>query len=542
MRRVDSLELSFTREAKALHARIAPALTDLDKLRTYVDDPIRFSTEVLGILPWSKQRQVMRSVVTNYRVAVRSGHKCGKSMTFAILALWFYCTRPGARVIIMATTDRQVNGIIWREIKMLARRAKIKIPGVDNIGKKAITGLVNDDDFAEIKGYTAREAEAVAGTSGGAIMYLLDEASGIEENIFQAIQGNLAGGNAWQLMISNPTRADGTFYDAFHSKSLESMGRRGWVGFHIASTESPNITGEWHDHGAKIPGLADDDWVEMMADEWGEDSPVYGVRVRGDFAAAEDGKIFPLAMLQDSEERWKEKPDTPSYVEASGRLWIGVDPAGAGAQGDESVFCARRGKRVLGFVNRRGIQAEMHLAIILEMISTYNVRGPHLPVVVLDAAGDVGDKVLKVLRQHSEQESPAFELSVLRVSDAPHRQPLVYYSLRDEIVANARQWMRDGGAIPLVIKLEQDLHSLEYSSDVKDRLKVSHKDELRKLLGRSPDHGDAFTYSCWEARRFRVDEIDIMTKPPTVESPYAVSTNPYEAMKVWQGGAGGDDD
>ena len=78
------------------------------------------------------------------------------------------------------------------------------------------------------------------------------------------------------------------------------------------------------------------------------------------------------------------------------------------------------------------------------------------------------------------------------------RQPLIYDRMRDELAAVARAWLRAGGAIPDSEKLYDDLHALAFFSDIRGRLKLTPKKELRKLLGRSPDVGDAFCLCCWE--------------------------------------------
>src|SRR6188768_3692654 len=95
--------------------RLAPPVTDGDLLRAYANppNPVGFARDILGINPWSKQRAILESVASHQRVACASGHKCGKSTALAILALWFYCSYPGARVVLTAVTDNQVNGIIW---------------------------------------------------------------------------------------------------------------------------------------------------------------------------------------------------------------------------------------------------------------------------------------------------------------------------------------------------------------------------------------------------------------------------------------------
>ncbi|HYG67931.1 MAG TPA: hypothetical protein VD838_09735, partial [Anaeromyxobacteraceae bacterium] len=88
----------------------------------YRDDPVAFAHDILGVEPWSKQVEILEAVRDHKRVAIRSGHKTGKSNSAGILALWFYCSWPDARVVMSSTTSRQVDTILWRELSMLRSR------------------------------------------------------------------------------------------------------------------------------------------------------------------------------------------------------------------------------------------------------------------------------------------------------------------------------------------------------------------------------------------------------------------------------------
>ena len=61
-------------------------------------------------------------------------------------------------------------------------------------------------------------------------------------------------------------------------------------------------------------------------------------------------------------------------------------------------------------------------------------------------------------------------------------------------------------SIPEMVKLANDLHAPEFRTDVRGRLKITPKQDLRKILGRSPDAGDAFVLACWEPLTARVED------------------------------------
>jgi hypothetical protein len=75
--------------------------------------------------------------------------------------------------------------------------------------------------------------------------------------------------------------------------------------------------------------------------------------------------------------------------------------------------------------------------------------------------------------------------------------------MRDELAANLEQWFRDGGAILEDSKLAAELHVFEWRQAVNGRFKLTPKDAIKKLIGRSPDRYDALALSAWEPLSLR---------------------------------------
>jgi phage terminase large subunit len=504
----------------------------------YRKDPVRFAREILGVEPWSKQIEILEAVRDHPRVAVKSGHKVGKSHTAAALALWFYCSYDAARVVCTSTTARQVDEILWRELRMMHARSgrcvacKAEIqrnPGariprpcphsslVDGeLADTARTGL-RSDDFREVTGFTARQAEAVAGISGENVLYIVDEASGVAEEIFEAIEGNRAGA-ARLVLFSNPTRNEGEFHAAFNDKA------RFYVGITVSSASTPNVVS-----GERLfPGLATKEWVEEKREEWGPKSPLYRVRVEGEFAEHEEGKIFSLHTIEQAEQRWQ---DTP----AEGRLYIGLDPAGERGRGDEIVFAARRGLKLLELAVFRGLDEQGHLAELIRFAKRLRVPR-ETPVVVVDREGSVGSKVHLAIRNYAEANTGVFEVVGVRASDRALRQPELYDRMRDALAASLVAWFDSGGAIVEDAKLAKELHALEWKQRADGRAKVTDKETLRKVLGRSPDRYDALALSVWEPLSLREQLAE--PTPSAAREPderYAASTlDPYAGAATWE--------
>lgn len=507
----------------------------------YRNDPVGFAHDILGVTPWSRQVEVLEAIRDHPRVAVKSGHKVSKSHTAAIIALWFYCSFEDARVVMTSTTSRQVDAILWRELRMMKARGgiclkckkenegrsnkdKIKAPcphssmidGV--IGELARTGL-KSHDFREVVGFTAREAEAVAGVSGANLLYILDEASGIAPVIFEAIEGNRAGG-AKIVMFSNPTRTTGDFFDAFNDK------KRFYSTHTISSEETPNVI-----EGKKVvPGLATREWVEEKKDEWGEDSPMYKIRVKGEFVLGEDGKIFSVHTVSMAEQRWYDVQPLDSD-----RLYIGLDPAGEKGTGDPTAAVVRRGYKMLQIFRKHGLSEEAHVAHLLSMIAAHK-RPREVPVVVVDREGAVGAKVYGFLAAYVSKPNPPFELVAMRASDGAHREPHIYDRARDEMVANLLRWVGDGGGILEDKMLSQEMRVFEWIKQERTgRLKVTPKKEVKKILGRSCDTFDAATLSVWEPARLRDEKRPERENTFEPEEHVQSVMDPYAGLEVWGG-------
>lgn len=443
-------------------------------------------------------RKMQRAMQRGGRFAAKSGRRTGKSKLLAGGALWAYdCWN--ARVIITAPTARQVDAILWREITMTRAKAARPIPG--EIGLLARTGL-RDGTGREIVGFTAREAEAMQGLAASAdhpIVFIIDEASGVEQPIFDAIEGNRAGGGVlW--MGGNPTKTHGEFFDAFHSKKCDDEDPES-TGYDTCtlSTEEAATYGK--------PGLATPDYVAERAKEWGVDSALYVIHVKGEFAIAEEGRIFSLDLIEESVKRWHEAAKHWDQVATSGRLWLGIDPAGSSGLGDDSCFAARRASTFMELYERKGLTLGAHVREALDLMKRLRTHPNEQPIVVIDGLGPIGFELGGRLRAYineveSKTHAPPFVLVEVRSSNKGVRGG-AYDTQRDELAASLEAWVRAGGALPPDVKLQAELHALEWHQHASGAVKLTPKDDLRKLLGRSPNLYDAAALACWEPLHLR---------------------------------------
>jgi hypothetical protein len=532
----------------------------------YANDVEAFAREVLGIRLWSKQVEICEAVRDHLSVSVASGNKCGKTEVCAVIALWYYCTFPTARVLVTAVKKEQIQNVLWKAIAKLHRQSGIcadcadenikrdarreprierpcahSLP-VDGICRQlAASGIKADDGRREVVGFTSRTLEGVSGISGSRMLYICDEASGIKQDVFDAIEGNRMGGNVGKLLISNPTRTEGEFFDSHHSK--KDRGSGGYTTITISGEETPNF----RERRDVIPGLASFDAIMDRRRDWGPDytkHPLYLVRVLGQFVQNEAGKIITLESINASEADWfndhdndEESPKKGQWLEPpSGRLRIGIDPAGPGSGGDETAFVAVRGRRVIRVLVFRGISEEAHLVHLRALLEEERERG-EVPLVAIDREGSVGVRVWGLIRSWAEDHEEEMVVVGVRSSDRAQRQPQIYDRLRDELWAAVATWVREGGMLPPDTKLSGELHSPSWASKEDGRLKATPKDLIRKNIGRSTDRADALALATWLREDTQEDER--LAGPPAkvdvyeqVDEPVG---NPWDALSFGRG-------
>lgn len=168
----------------------------------YAADPVGFIEIELGEKLTEQQKAIALSVRDNRETNVQAAHGVGKSHLSSRLALyWIYCV--GGMVITTAPTARQVNQIIWGEI----RRAycKLSLPG--DLGK---TFLILTED-ARGFGFTAGDSNGFQGIHKDKLLVIQDEACGISDEIDEGASSCATGENNRILRIGNPIVTDNPF-------------------------------------------------------------------------------------------------------------------------------------------------------------------------------------------------------------------------------------------------------------------------------------------------------------------------------------------
>lgn len=480
----------------------------------YHDDGPAFGRDVLGVRIWSRQRDMFDALKSpKKRIAIRSGQKTGKTLGLAVLVLWWLCTRPRAKVVVSASTLGQLKKQLWAEIRKLyeipkdpsrlalskTTRTLKEILGGTNCSMSPEEGLMLPDG-RQLIGIAANDKVSAAGYSGDQLLIVADEASELDREVFGAFEGNALSGG-WLLLSGNPTSSEGPYFDAFHTKS------QFWVTIHIDSRETPNFTGLEE----PIPGLADKVEIQKRIDDWGEDNPLFQIRVAGNFAAANPYSVITLAMVSSATNRWRLAGENDNERllalvkdNESASLELGVDVARFGD--DDSVIQPRRGHlmphpHVVHGMDTVAVYGETKKAIVDLRRGNERVR------VKVDTIG-VGGGVADMLRADPELRNfvEIVDVNVSEKADEEDQFP----NLRSQLWFALADWFKSGGAMPTDDKTEDELRAPLYSFDLRARRKVESKDEIKKRLKRSPDRADAMALAVYEGHHVPI------RKPPPI--------------------------
>ena len=456
--------------------------------------PVGFAAEVLGVRLWSKQREVLEAVARERRVAVKSGNGLGKDFLAAVAVLWYlHCHNPGI-VLSTAPTFRQVRHVLWRQIRRLHRGAADRLGG---------TLLDTRWELAEDRyalGLSADGADQFQGFHCENVLVVVDEAEGVDEEIYEAVEAVMTSENPRLLLIGNPTRTDGSFHRAFHEEA--GIYRR----FTISALESPNVSG----NEPRIPGLVTAEWVEERRTVWKADSDRFRSRVLGEFPRLGENNLIAIADIEAAVYEGEDEftgikgmngmegmflggGNVAGGVGArhasplrDGRVVIGVDVARFGS--DRTVVLMRRGDTVAS------IQAFSRIDTMAAAGQVMVAVREHRPDLVnVDVIG-VGAGLADRLR---EQGVPARGVNV---AEKPRRDRTCA-NLRAEGYQSLAQRFRDRRIrIPRDAELIAELAALRYEYDSRGRLRIESKANMKKRGVGSPDKADALMLAFLDER------------------------------------------
>jgi len=450
-------------------------------LRWREGGPALFAREVLGAEPTAQQEEGGRKLVERRRVSIRSGHGTGKSTFMAWCVLWFLSCYFPAKVPATAPTGHQLEDVLWAEIAKWHRTMRERFPVLGgqfewSSGAYRMRAAPNES-FSVARTSRPERPEALQGFHSENILFLIDEASGVADNVFEVAEGALSTEGAFVVMAANPTRQSGYFFDSHHKM------RSAWAALHWDGEASPRVSRTY---------------IDNMAKKYGRRSPVFQVRVKGEFVAAPDG-VISLELCEAARIR-------EVAVIASARTVWGVDVARFGD--DSSALAKRRGNHQLAPVREWWGKDTMQTSGIVKAEWDATTESERPVAINVDVIG-IGAGVVDRLK---EMGLPAYGINVAEAPAVNARADRQFNRLRDELWWLSREWLEardchlcdDDETIA-------ELTTPTYTILSSGLIQVERKEDMKKRGIKSPNRADAWNLTFADTLGFKPPALDLST-------------------------------
>jgi hypothetical protein len=427
------------------------------------------------------------------RFSISAGQGIGKTTLNAAFVLYYLFIYSECKIITTAGRLEQVEGQIWKEISTLFYRAREKDP--DFLGAKTQcnkTSITIAPNRTAI-GATARPENS--GTFRGGhesnVLIIIDEASTVDDNIYQALLGSTGGKNATLILTSNPGLCSGFFYKSFGDKYYKN--------YYLSVVD---MVAWYRDNNVEMPGgLSTQDFINEQADTYGVSSPIYAWRVLGKFSNIGTGKevIYPSTF-----------DDNISHIrETSKRLGncqIGVDIAIFGD--DATTIYVLDDMGLLEVRELHQSEQSETCAQIAELSRTYNVSGPNIKI---DSTGNGATFAGYLFEKYGlEVEAINFANSAQDSETYANKPTEMYFTLKHRLMdqkytdangnINENYFHLNYNGMPTqyLDKLRIDLCTRLFGYTKHGAFILEQKKEFKKRNGVSCDHGDAISLSLYD--------------------------------------------
>ena len=389
------------------------------------------------------------------RFSARAGHGVGKTSIEAWLILWFVLFHRNLKVPVTANSQDQLRDVVWAEISRWRRELPAFLQEMIDVTAERVSVKADPEgSFAVARTARPEKPEALQGFHAETLAFFIEEASGIEDIIFETAGGALSSENSWVFMFANPTRPSGYFYRSHH----ENRGR--WRTYHVPCHCS-----------SRVPPS----YGEETAAEYGDTSNAYRIRVLGEFPLSDDDSVISLGLIMASFDR----EVSPSEA---GIVW-GLDPARFGD--DSTALCKRRGNMLLEPTREwKKIDLMQTCGIITkEYAETPLERKPS--AINVDVIG-LGAGLVDRLRELG------LPVRGVNVGEQPSTHPERYMRMRDELWWKTREWFETRAVyMPKDDALASELVGPRYKLESSGKIKIESKDDMKKRGVRSPNRADA---------------------------------------------------
>lgn len=467
----------------------------------YINDPVRYTEEVIGAKLWSKQKELMNTLMTNRKVLVKSSHSVGKSFSGAALVNYFFdTTQDELRGLAVAPTFNLIRDVLFKEVRTIR-----KTKNFFNGAKKPLLMDRQDHSFV---GITVNNSQSLAGRhSKHTVAIIVDEASEVEHEIFDVLFTSLEA-NYYMICFFNPVNPS--------SKVFELESNSEWATISISNLDHPNIKYQLKNFPSEkviIPGAITLKNFRSMLKNWSKIIPMKDKKITDVVIPDENGEMICYRPGTLAENRLLGRYSstsattviTDALFETCKSLLIdptttidtipviGVDPARYGS--DSTVISVYHNGYFLSVkelfnVNGEEVAKEIK-EIALQLANTLGCLHTSIPINI-DGIG-VGASAVDFLN------SQDYLMLVNDINVSNRSQfPNLYSSLRSELWFSTKEKMESGQVSFVKIepyfqqKIRSELLLPNYSINAKAQYVVESKDSIKKRTKKnSPNFADS---------------------------------------------------
>jgi len=417
----------------------------------------------------------------------------GKDYLVGGLIPWWLYTRDNSLVIVTGPTQTVLGSITWKEVRRALAASILPTPRISS-------GITTSPARVELKpghhalGYSTTSVERASGQHAPELLVIVEEASGVEEEIWDAIESL---GYERLLAIGNPIRADGRFVELI--RQAESDARDGipphlaTTAIQIPSTDSPHASWE------KSPyGLADRTWLEASYRRYRRDSLWVRSHIEARIPEVTADQLIPESWLDYAAAQTR--PALLSNHPVHGTRRLSVD-LGEGVGRDSSCVLVRDDLGILEAIAGNSIGLPEAAALMQTLGRKYNIPPARMSY---DKLG-IGRGMPNQLARYG------LEGAVGYAGEASPADKHGYTNLRTEAAWKLRQRLdpqhvpdmraphhsQPPFCIPPAAwwgRLREELKPLTYEC-VGKLVKLLPKKDWTEILGHSPDVADALIQS-----------------------------------------------
>lgn len=455
----------------------------------YYYDPVLWAEERAGLILWSKQKEILRSIAKNKRTAVKSCHSIGKTFISAVAAGWWVDTRMDVMVQSTAPTYDQVHGQLWEEIRKL--HTEVGLPGSVNEADEWKRPMVNQGTGRTkniLVGQGRKPADNnIHGFHGihrkDGVLTLLDEGCGLHQSLYTGAEAITTAEMDRQLTTGNPDDPATEF-----GKIFAELGHM-WNLITVSAFDTPNFTTEADELREKykddpdklayveqmLKGLPTPDKIDEQRDLWGEDSPRYMSKVLAEFPLVSEDSLFTPAEINTGLSCSIEPDDKDFKV-------LGVDPARFG--GDSAALVLNSGGKI-------SIVDTYRTMDLMELAARTHKHALELGVdqVRVDSVGLGGGVQDRLVQLNIAAGRPYAVIEMVAGSSPPDRS--LHKNARAYWYDSMKYKVRSGNLdIPDDKELLNEMSRVRYSYP-NGIMQIEGKEEMRKRGVKSPNILDA---------------------------------------------------